>query len=258
MTMRSTLLPVAAGVQHPGALEPVDNTYGMDDAPAHRSRRSRWLRRKLVAVAVVAIAAALLVTVSGHWIRMSAAEHVYDLADVPAAPVAIVLGAQVRPDGTPSEFLAARLELARRLVEADRVRAVLVSGDHAQWEYDEPGAMRRWLIERGVPAEKIVQDHAGFDTYDSCLRARRIFGVQQAIVVTQSFHIERAVTVCRRVGVDAVGVGDDSVRRFERAWRWGATRERLAAVKAAYDVVVGRDPALLGPRETSLDDALRD
>lgn len=230
----------------------------MDDAPAHQSRRSRWLCRKFLLVAVVAVAAALLVTVSGYWIRASAAEHVYDLADVPAAPVALVLGAQVRPDGTPSEFLAGRLEVARRLVEAGRVRAVLVSGDHREWDYDEPGAMRRWLVERGVPAERIVQDHAGLDTYDSCLRARQVFGVRQAIVVTQSFHIDRAVTVCRRVGVDAVGVGDDSVRRFERAWRWGAFRERLAAVKAAYDVLVGREPALPGPRETSLDDALRD
>ncbi|MDG4764132.1 ElyC/SanA/YdcF family protein [Solwaraspora sp. WMMD406] len=230
----------------------------MDDARAHRSRTIRLLRGKLILAAAVAIVSALLVTGSGYWIRASAADHVYDVDSVPAAPVALVLGAQVRPDGTPSEFLAARLELARRLVETDRVRAVLVSGDHREWNYDEPGAMRRWLIERGVPADKIVQDHAGLDTYDSCLRARQVFGVEQAIVVTQSFHVERAVTVCRRVGVDAVGVGDDSVSRFERAWRWGAFRERFAAVKAAYDVLVGRDPALLGPPETSVDDALRD
>lgn len=237
---------------------PVDHNYGMDDALAHPSRRTRWLRRKLAVCAAAAVAVALLVTGSGYWVRASAAEHVYELASVPAAPVALVLGAQVRPDGTPSEFLAGRLEVARRLVEADLVRAVLVSGDHREWDYDEPGAMRRWLIDRGVPADRIVQDHAGLDTYDSCLRARRVFGVERAIVVTQSFHIERAVTVCRRVGVDAVGVGDDSVRRFERAWRWGAFRERFAAVKAAYDVLVGRDPALPGPPETSLDDALRE
>jgi len=190
------------------------------------------------------------------WVRKSAEEHVYGLAEVPAAPVALVLGAQVLPDGTPSAFLAARLELAKELLESGKVRAILVSGDHARWEYDEPGAMRRWLVERGVPAEKVVQDHAGFDTYDSCLRARRVFGVDRTIVVTQSFHIARAVTVCREVGLDAVGVGDDTVRRFERAWAWGGFREHFAAVKAAYDVVSGRDPVFLGPVEPGVRDAL--
>ncbi|MFC6021209.1 vancomycin high temperature exclusion protein [Plantactinospora solaniradicis] len=190
------------------------------------------------------------------WIRQSAEDHVYDLAGVPAAPVALVLGAQVNPDGTPSAFLAARLGLAKELLDAGKVRAILVSGDHGRWEYDEPGAMRRWLVDRGVPARQVVEDHAGFDTYDSCLRARRIFGVDRTIVVTQSFHIARAVTVCRRVGLDAVGVGDDSVRRFERAWNWGGFRENFAAVKAAYDVLIGRDPVFLGPPEPGVRDAL--
>lgn len=206
----------------------------------------------------MAVAFLLPVSVVGSvlWVRQSAEDHVYDLAGVPAAPVALVLGAQVNPDGTPSAFLAARLGLARELLDAGKVRAILVSGDHRRWEYDEPGAMRRWLVDRGVPARQVVEDHAGFDTYDSCLRARRIFGVDRTIVVTQSFHIARAVTVCRRVGLDAVGVGDDSVRRFERAWNRGGFRENFAAVKAVYDVLSGRDPVFLGPPEPGLRDAL--
>lgn len=122
---------------------------------------------------------------------------------VPAAPVALVLGAQVYADGTPSPFLAARLD------------------------------------------------------YDSCHRARQVFGVDRAIVVTQSFHVARAVAVCRGVGLDAVGVGDDSVRRFRRAWLRGWGREQLAAVKAIYDVASRRDPVFLGPRETGIDGAVR-
>src|ERR687893_668968 len=78
---------------------------------------------------------------------------------------------------------------ARRLYEAGTVRAILVSGDHGAWAYDEPGAMSRWLVERGVPERTVVQDHAGFDTYDSCVRARKVFGVRDLIVVTQSFHL---------------------------------------------------------------------
>ncbi|WP_422769549.1 SanA/YdcF family protein [Plantactinospora sp. WMMC1484] len=218
----------------------------------------RWGCRAGVGLLVGLLLVPVAVVGSGFWVRRSAEEHVYPLAEVPAAPVALVLGAQVYPDGTPSPFLAARLSLARELLGAGKVRAILVSGDHGRWEYDEPGAMRRWLVERGVPDRKVVQDHAGFDTYDSCSRARRVFGVDRAIVVTQSFHIDRAVAVCRRVGVDAVGVGDESVRRFERAWRWGGFRERFAAVKAVVDVVSGRDPVFLGPAEPGVREALRD
>ncbi|MEE6260046.1 SanA/YdcF family protein [Plantactinospora sonchi] len=220
-------------------------------------RRRRWWRRVVVFVLVGVVLSAAVVVGSGMWVRRSAQGYVFDVAGVPAAPVALVLGAQVQPDGTPSAFLAARLGVARQLVEAGKVQVVLVSGDHRRWDYDEPGAMRRWLVERGVPAGKVVEDHAGFDTYDSCLRARRVFGVERAIVVTQGFHIDRAVTVCRRVGVDAVGVGDESVRRFERAWAWGGFRERFAAVKAVYDVASGRDPVFLGRPEWGVRDALR-
>ncbi|GIF77250.1 membrane protein [Asanoa siamensis] len=209
----------------------------------------------IVAVAfVVAVPAAVVGT--GIWLRGAARGHVHPLATVPAAPVALVLGAQVYPDGTPSPFLAARLDLARQLYDAGTVRAVLVSGDHREWHYDEPGAMSRWLVERGVPERKVVQDHAGFDTYDSCVRAKKIFGVDRMIVVTQQFHIDRAVALCRDAGIDAVGVGDETVKRFGRAWDYGAFREQLAGVKAAWDVVTGRDPVFLGPRETGVDDAL--
>jgi vancomycin permeability regulator SanA len=182
---------------------------------------------------------------------------VYGLAGVPAAPVVLVLGAQVNADGTPSAFLAARLDLAKGLFDAGKVRAVLVSGDHGRWAYDEPGAMKRYLVDRGVPAAKVVEDHAGFDTYDSCLRARRIFGVDRAIVVTQGFHVDRAVALCRQVGLDAVGVGDESATRFPGAWRRGRVRENFAAVKAVYDVATRRDPVFLGPHEPGIDDALR-
>jgi vancomycin permeability regulator SanA len=221
--------------------------------------RRPWprLRRLRRAGLGLVLAASLLVVGSDAWVRHGASHHVYDLAAVPAEPVALVLGAEVYADGTPSPFLAARLDLAGRLFEAGKVRAVLVSGDHGRWAYDEPGAMRRYLIARGVPGEKVVEDHAGFDTYDSCQRARRVFGVQRMIVVTQSFHVDRAVTLCRQAGLDAVGVGDRSVRRFRVAWWRGSVREDLAAVKAVYDVVTGRNPVFLGPHERGVDDALR-
>ncbi|KHD75067.1 membrane protein [Actinoplanes utahensis] len=213
--------------------------------------------RRLTAVGVLGVLVAVAVAIGcSQWVRSSADGHLYDAASVPAAPVALVLGAQVNTDGQPSAFLAARLEIARGLLAAGKVRAILVSGDHGRWTYDEPGAMQRWLVARGVPADRVVLDHAGFDTYDSCVRANKIFGVRQAIVVTQNFHLPRAVALCREQGIDATGVGDDSARMFKDLWLRGEIREYGAAVKAAADVLTARDPVFLGPYETSLDDAL--
>jgi vancomycin permeability regulator SanA len=179
------------------------------------------------------------------------------VSDAPSAPVALVLGAEIYGNGDPSPFVVARLEIARQLYAAGKVKVVLVSGDHARWAYNEPGAMFQWLVRHGVPGRQVALDHAGFDTYDSCARARQIFGVRKAIVVTQSYHIERAVTLCRKLGVDADGVGDDTSRIYWNPWLASSGRERMAVVKAMLDVASGRDPIFLGRRETSVDDALR-
>jgi vancomycin permeability regulator SanA len=204
------------------------------------------------------LVACLVSAVSVLWVRSAADGHIFAEQTVPAAPVALVLGTQVDSDGSPSPFLAARLELARRLFVSGKVRALLVSGDHMNWDYDEPDAMRSWLIDHGVPDQKIVLDYAGFDTYDSCARAVRIFGVRRAIVVTQTFHLPRAVMLCRRLGLDADGVGDDTVKRFTTSWRISAIREGGACVKAVFDVMSGRDPVHLGRHETGVENALHD
>jgi vancomycin permeability regulator SanA len=224
------------------------------------TRPPRRLRSRAIRAALwCALVGVLAGFGSAAWTRFEARGRLYtDPETVPAAPVAIVLGAQVHEDGRPSRFLEARLVLAKRLYDEGRVRALLVTGDHGRWAYDEPGTMRRWLVDHGVPARKVVVDYAGFDTYDSCARARRIFGVRRAIVVTQAFHLPRAVTVCRAVGVDAVGLGDVSVRALPYWWWRGVAREQGACVKAALDVAVRRDPVFLGPHEAGVDDALRD
>lgn len=216
-----------------------------------------WFGRAARFAVVAALVTLVAVVASVMWVRSGAEGHIFTEEAVPEAPVALVLGAQVYADGTPSPFLAARLDVAQRLLAAGKVQALLVSGDHMSWAYDEPGAMLRWLLDRGVPARKIVLDHAGFDTYDSCARASRVFGVHRAIVVTQTYHLPRAVMLCRRLGVDANGVGDDTVRRHRRPWATSSTRELGACVKAVGDVVSGRDPVHLGRYETGVDDALR-
>jgi vancomycin permeability regulator SanA len=216
-----------------------------------------WARRVVLSGAAAALLSMIAMVASTAWLRDQARAYEFTEAAVPAAPVALVLGAQVDAGGVPSPFLASRLAIAQRLLNAGKVQAILVSGDHGQWTYDEPDAMRQWLIERGVPDRRIVLDHAGFDTYDSCARAARVFGVRQAIVVTQSYHLARAVTLCRRLGVDAVGVGDDTARQYIEPWRASATREYGACVKAVLDLSSGRNPVYLGKHETGVEDAVR-
>ena len=123
-----------------------------------------------------------------------------DTREVPRAQAALVLGAEVMPNGAPSSMLSDRITAAAELYEAGRVDKLLLSGDHSRWEYDEVGTMRQILLKRGIPAEDIFTDHAGFDTWDSAQRARRVFDVDSVVVVTQRFHMARALYDARRAG----------------------------------------------------------
>ena len=203
-------------------------------------------QHRLVQLTWLAVGTGLagLVAVAGSvgFVRSTAAGHIYTESDVPAAPVALVLGAQVNPDGTPSAFLAARLDLAKRLYDAGRVEMIIVSGDHLAPEFDEPAAMRNYLIRNGVPKNRVITDIGGFDTYESCLRAKRIFNLSQLIIVTQSYHLVRAVATCRALGIDANGVGDDSARQHTIAWWRGTIRDQVACVKTVVDLATRPDP----------------
>jgi vancomycin permeability regulator SanA len=187
------------------------------------------------------------------WIRFATAGKIHTVADAPPEPVAIVLGAGLNADGSPKPYLRVRLEDTLRLFHDGKIRAILVSGDHGQVDYDEVAAMTSWLVDRGVPAGKVVADHAGFDTYDSCVRARKIFGVRAALVVTQEFHVRRAVFLCREAGIDAAGVGSAAPDNDARY----VLREVPAATKATFDVLVGASPRYLGEYEPGVDVALR-
>ncbi|HEX8005261.1 MAG TPA: ElyC/SanA/YdcF family protein [Trebonia sp.] len=183
--------------------------------------------------------------VTGDWVER-----------VPAAPVALVLGAGVR-DNQPTAMLRTRLDIAATLYAKGKIKAVLVSGDNRIKAYDEPTVMRDYLIAKGMPENKIVLDYAGFDTWDSCVRAKKIFGASTVTVVTQSFHVPRAVALCRTAGLEAYGVGDDSSTAFRSTTYLYAAREFLASGKGFLDaVVLHSDPQFLGRYETSLDQAL--
>jgi SanA protein len=171
-------------------------------------------------------------------------ERVVDVDRASPAPVIVVLGAGLRPDGAPSDILEDRLETARSLYVAGRAPRILCSGDHGSRSHDETGAMARWLESRGVPAEAIFLDHAGFDSWNTVVRARRVFGVTRAIFVTQRYHLPRVLWTASRVGIDAQGVAAD--RRPYPAMPWYETRELASRTKATLDVAIARPPRALG------------
>jgi vancomycin permeability regulator SanA len=219
--------------------------------------RRRWVRRTVLILFTGTVFVALVMAGCVWWVDRGAWGHLYAADEVPPAPVALVLGAGLDAGGVPNGFLAARLDLAQRLYQHGKVKVLLVSGDNSRPDYDEPSAMRKYLVAHGIPEKRVVLDYAGFDTYDSCARAIRIFGVRQLIVVTQSYHVDRAVTLCRHVGIDASGVGDDTVRGQWDPWWHSTAREHLACVKAVFDMATGRNPVFLGRHETGVEDALR-
>jgi SanA protein len=163
------------------------------------------------------------------------------------AEAAIVLGALVHPDGTPSAMVEDRVQTAARLYRDGRVEKVLVSGDHGRRDYDEVGVMRKRLLALGVAPEDVFTDHAGFDTWDSAVRARKVFHVDDAIVVTQRFHLARAVWLARRAGIDAGGVAADRDGGYGRNGTIAGVREWLARVKAVPSGVLHTAPRFLGP-----------
>lgn len=233
-----------------GAVSPDDDA---DRPPAVDPRRRR-LRRAFQAVCIAAVLAFLPVT----FVRLSAEPYLRSVSTVPAEPVGIVFGAAVSGD-TPSPYLASRLDVALSLWRAHKIKVFLVSGDNSRPSYNEPKAMRDYLEAHGVPRRLIALDYAGFDSWETCDRARRVFGVSRAIVVSQSFHVPRAVYLCRAAGIEAYAVGDGAA-----GWRLGPdeylndeAREILAGASAMYQATFTPDPTFLGPRDDAVADALR-
>jgi vancomycin permeability regulator SanA len=211
-------------------------------------------RRVLILVAVLAALLVLLLTplVIIHLDTMGG------LSDSAAAvhrhhQVALVLGAGLTRGGTVTWFLRDRLDAAIALYREGKVDGLLLSGDNHVSTHDEPGAMRAYALSQGVPAGAITLDYAGFDTYDSCYRARHIFGVRSAEVVTQRYHLPRAVYLCRAVGIDADGLGVRDWGRVPTATMIHyQAREVLADVKAVWDADVSTPQSTYGGRHEHL------
>jgi SanA protein len=209
----------------------------------------RRLRPVLMGAALAAAAGLAALLASDLAVTVSARNAVADdIAMVEPMPVALLLGTARTHQGRPNQFYRARIEAAAALFHSGKVRGILVSGDNSTRYYNEPIAMRKDLIALGVPAEFITLDYAGFRTLDSMIRAKKVFGLDHFIVVSQRFHAERAVFLARHHGIDARGLAAEDP---DPSWVMRVrAREVLARVAAMLDLATGRGPKFLGDPET--------
>ena len=211
-----------------------------------RRRRRTLLFRVAAGMVLTGALVLLAVALPAAWVYLDGQRGIYDDPDrVPAAPVAIVFGAGLSPDGSPSPMLADRVDAAVRLYRDGKVRRLLMTGDNSTAGYNEVAAMKQRAVDQGVPPSLVNLDYAGFRTYDSCYRARAIFGVEKAILVTQRYHLPRALFLARSFGIEAVGLaaGLDYYSNQE----YYNLREFAALSVAWYQVnVVRPQPRYLG------------
>jgi len=211
-----------------------------------RLRRHRRLLCILLAVGLFGMISVLVL--SGHVKRSVEAyiltpEEAGSPGSVPYDCI-LVLGAGVKADGSPSDMLHDRLSYGVMLYDMNAADRLLMSGDHSRRDYDEVNAMKNFALERGVPSEKVFMDHAGFSTYESLYRARDVFRVKRVLVVTQEYHLYRALYNARQLGLEAYGVASDPRDYMGQTYR--DCREMLARCKDYFQCLIQPEPTFLG------------
>jgi len=203
------------------------------------------MRRLLLWGILTLLGAAALVVALLLYVQGNASQYVYASAgEVPTTTVAVVLGASVYGDGTLSLVLRQRAERAVELYKLGNVQKILVTGDNSEATHNEVTPVGEYLLNAGIPKEDIFLDHAGFDTYSSLYRARAVFAIRSMTIVSQPFHLDRAVFIARALGAEAYGVEAGEGQAFV----YNTLREIPATMKALFDLVVNRSPQYLGPQ----------
>lgn len=196
------------------------------------------------------IGAIVFIAYTNATILHNPAPFIYsDINDLKPHKVALVLGtSQRKVGGGDNPFFVNRIEAAVKLYQVGKIEKILVSGDNAEVSYNEPKAMQKALLEKGIPQEDIVLDYAGFRTLDSVIRARDVFGQNDMVIVSQEFHVKRAVYISRTLGIDAQGFVAEGVSvKFNLRTQ---IREVLARTQAWVDVhILNRQPKFLGEKE---------
>lgn len=198
---------------------------------------------------LLAVIASLVLLAPRAIALIYAHSRTYQVDNAPSRQVAIVFGAGLWRDGSPTPVLRDRIATAAQLYFSGKVAKLLLSGDNRFEYYNEPGAMKSYALQLGVPEADIVLDYAGRRTYDTCYRAKVIFSVGEAVLVTQGFHLPRALYTCNKLGLSAVGVLADQ-RTYQRgALFYWHLREIPASLVALIDVHFSRPVPVLGAPE---------
>lgn len=175
--------------------------------------------------------------------------RIFQAADVQPSRAAIVFGAGLQRDGTPSPVLKDRVATAVQLYQSGKVEKLLMSGDNRFVDYNEPAAMKTYAVSLGVPEEDIVLDYAGRRTYDTCYRAKAIFGLKDAILVTQRYHLPRALFTCSGMGLSTNGVAADMRIYHPHSMFFWSLRELPASLVAVWQVWISHPLPVLGDSE---------
>ena len=169
------------------------------------------------------------------------------ITNVPYHQVALVFGAGIQKNGEPTPYLRNRIETAAKLYHGKRVSKLLMSADNSSGQYNEPAAMKRYAEKLAVPSSAITLDYAGFSTYDSCYRAHAIFGLQAATLVSQGYHLPRAMTTCEGLGIKTIGViAEHPSRDYTISY---ILRELLSTDKMVIQQIFKPQPTVLGKPE---------
>ena len=174
---------------------------------------------------------------------------IFSAEESPSARAAIVFGAGLQRDGTPSPVLKDRVSAAVQLYQQGKVEKILMSGDNRFEDYNEPAAMKTYAVDLGVSEDAIVLDYAGRRTYDTCYRAKHIFGLEEALLVTQKFHLPRAIFTCHGLGMSVTGVSADLRDYHTHSLRYWNIRELPATLVALWQVWVSHPLPVLGDKE---------
>jgi SanA protein len=211
----------------------------------------KFFKLLIITLLILGAIGTAIIVAFNMWLSNAYASRIYksidDLPREDQQPVAIVFGAGLTRSGEPTPALYDRVATAVDLYQRGLVKKLLLTGDNRFENYNEPEAMRRTAIKLGVPDEDLVLDYAGRRTYDSCYRAREIFDVKRAILVTQTFHLERALYLCEAFGIDGIGVMADRRNYTQTSQTWWSIREAAASLAAWIDVNVTHPTPLLGP-----------
>ncbi|MCO5194104.1 MAG: YdcF family protein [Anaerolineae bacterium] len=206
----------------------------------------KLFRRLIIAAIMLLTGAVAFAFLWNEWVQWRYQRHITSVSEAGPERVAVIFGAAVYGNGRLSAMLQDRVRTGVELYQSGRVEKLLMTGDNSSEFYNEPLAMMAYANALGVPYEDMQPDYGGRRTYDSCYRAEAIFGLDTTILVTQAFHLPRALFTCRALGIDAVGVVADRRTYNERSLRWSETREFVAILAALRDVILHQPPPVLG------------